>query len=443
MGCHQTEAEALAQLAALNINEPGARAVNLSPPEFMRAAARRGIKLHEQGLSGDGLMPQTVADARKMAAGTVTEAKWRKIAPWIARHMVDLEAVEGDEITAGVVAHLLWGSGSTKTAATRTMNYAQRVIDQLEADSDRRRIVTGATADTDTMTKALLNGDMKMQTSDELRELPPSYRPADTDDVPITRPACATCEYVHVMVDDEGTRIAKCAHWHAQVELDYYCDAYQSGESGHQHTPDTSAMGHDMEQDSVPVNWLSVADSGTRSVVYSTLEMRAAGESNTVVGYAAVFDSPSVDMGFTEYVTRGAFTKTLKDGADVRLLLDHDGAPLARTKSGTLRLSEDDRGLRIEADLDPANPLAQTVMSALRRGDMNQMSFAFRTIRDQWNSDRSVRELREVQLYDVSVVTFPAYEATVAEVRARSGATVKSESRTRLRKAQIQIAKTI
>lgn len=197
-----------------------------------------------------------------------------------------------------------------------------------------------------------------------------------------------------------------------------------------------------MEEDSIrSVEWIAVPQDEKRTVAYSNMEVRAEGENgNTLVGYAAMFDMPSVDMGFTEYVSRGAFTKTLKDGADVRLLLDHAGAPLARTRSGTLRLSEDERGLRVEADLDPTNPLAQTVLSALRRGDMNQMSFAFRTIRDSWSKDGSVRELREVQLYDVSVVTFPAYESTVAEVRAQRDATIDTDSRARLRKANAKIA---
>jgi len=443
MGCHQTRAEALKQLAALHAAEPSMRAVDLSPPEYMRRAARRGLDLHEQGLSGDGIMPQTISDARKMAAGSVSAAKWRKIAPWIARHMVDLDAIEGDEITAGLVAHLLWGSNGTKTGATKTMNYAQKIVDMLDAESDTRHIATTPYYVAGTISQPSPNGETDMSLIDETRELPPSYRPASSDDVPVTRPACASCEYMCVVLDAEGAPITSCSRWNTPVAADYYCDAYEPREEEHMSSQDMSTMMGDMEMDSAPINWLSVSEDDKRSIVYSNLEMRAEGDGNTVVGYAAVFDSPSVDMGFTEYVTRGAFTKTLKDGADVRLLLDHEGAPLARTKSGTLRLAEDERGLRVEADLDPLNPLAQTVLSALRRGDMNQMSFAFRTIRDQWSSDRSVRELREVQLYDVSVVTFPAYESTVAEVRARSNDTIKPVSRTLLRKAQIQIAKTI
>jgi HK97 family phage prohead protease len=132
----------------------------------------------------------------------------------------------------------------------------------------------------------------------------------------------------------------------------------------------------------------------------------------------------------------------LNDGADVRLLIDHEGVPLARTKSGTLALEEDERGLRVEAELDPANPDAMRVLSAMRRGDLSQMSFAFRTVKDSYNSDRSVRELKEVQLFDVSIVTFPAYEETVAELRSRNEtAIVEVANTTLLRKNQVLIAK--
>jgi hypothetical protein len=110
------------------------RAVDLSAPAFMRASAKRGLALHAQGFSGDGLKPQTVEDARRMAAGEVTEAKWRKIGPWIARHTVDLDAVQGDEITAGLVAMLLWGGGASKASARRAQEYADRVVEKLDSE---------------------------------------------------------------------------------------------------------------------------------------------------------------------------------------------------------------------------------------------------------------------------------------------------------------------
>jgi HK97 family phage prohead protease len=318
------------------------RAVNLEPPMFMRDNAKRGLQLHEEGFSGDGLVPQTVEDARKMVEGIVTEAKWRKIGAWIARHMDDLDAIEGDEITAGLVAMLLWGGGSTKTEAKRTMDYAYSVVEKLDSE---------------------------------------------------------------------------------MVETD-------------------SARDYDWKTMTDTIHWVTTPIDDKRSIVYSNLEVRAENEGRTIVGYAAVWDSPSEYMGFTEFVKRGAFTKTLNDGADVRLLIDHEGVPLARSKSGTLKLSEDERGLRVEAELDPANPDAARIMSAMKRGDLSQMSFAFRTVKDSWNADRSVRELREVQLFDVSVVTFPAYEETMAELRkANEPVTVVPVSTLSLRKNQVALQK--
>lgn len=128
-------------------------------------------------------------------------------------------------------------------------------------------------------------------------------------------------------------------------------------------------------------------------------------------GYAAVFDSEA----HGEVVKRTAFNRTLAQRDDVRLLVNHDGVPLARTKSGTLRLSVDERGLVVDADLDPANPTVQELLSAMQRGDIDQMSFAFSPV-DATRNDDGVRELREVVLYDVSVVTYPWYEATSAEL---------------------------
>jgi len=81
-------------------------------------------------------VPATVADARRMANGeALSENKWRKISPWIARHIVDLDAVQGSEITAGLVAMLLWGGGSSKASARRAQAYAERIVNQLENET--------------------------------------------------------------------------------------------------------------------------------------------------------------------------------------------------------------------------------------------------------------------------------------------------------------------
>ena len=103
------------------------------------------------------------------------------------------------------------------------------------------------------------------------------------------------------------------------------------------------------------------------------------------------------------------------------LLVGHEGIPLARTKSGTLKLSEDARGLRVDAELDPKNPLVQSLLSPLRRGDLTEMSFAFRAVRDEWNEARRMRRVLEVDMNraDVSVVTHGANSETSLSLRGR------------------------
>jgi hypothetical protein len=153
----------------------------------------------------------------------------------------------------------------------------------------------------------------------------------------------------------------------------------------------------------------------------------AADGSFTIAGYASTTDAPYEVTDFLgsyqETISRGAFSKALQENDDVRLLVNHDGVPLARTKSGTLQLREvaksaDDpqgrgqTGLWSEASLDSASPLAQTVRSAMERGDLGEMSFAFQATRQEWNTDYSERTIREVKLFDVSVVTYPANPGT-------------------------------
>jgi len=135
-------------------------------------------------------------------------------------------------------------------------------------------------------------------------------------------------------------------------------------------------------------------------------------------GYAAVFNDSSVPLPFKESIAPGAFRKTLSETPDVRLLVNHEGLPLARTKNGTLTLTEDDRGLYFSAELADTQE-ARDIHTLIARGDVDQMSFAFRVIRQKWSEDRSRRVLTEVSLSDgdVSVVTYPAYPTTSVEAR--------------------------
>lgn len=151
------------------------------------------------------------------------------------------------------------------------------------------------------------------------------------------------------------------------------------------------------------------------------VQLRDDGGDPVLDGYASVTDSP-YDVrdwlgDYTETITRGAFAKSLAERDDVRLLFNHDGLPLARTSAGTLHLGEDDRGLHVEAPLDRRSSLANDVMIAMERGDLREMSFAFAATRQEWNEDYTLRTIREVRLYDVSVVTYPANDATTVKLR--------------------------
>ena len=163
----------------------------------------------------------------------------------------------------------------------------------------------------------------------------------------------------------------------------------------------------------------------TRATAPMQLRAEEGSDGLNLRGYATVFDADyeiTDALGtYTERIAPGAFTRTLNAGADVRLLINHDGLPLARTTSGTLNLQQDDTGLLAEAQLDGASPTVQSLKSAMDRGDADQMSFAFRVTRQDWNADYTDRTIREVQLFDVSVVTFPANPATSVSLRDAAG----------------------
>jgi HK97 family phage prohead protease len=159
----------------------------------------------------------------------------------------------------------------------------------------------------------------------------------------------------------------------------------------------------------------------------SDIEVREEGDDTGTVtfsGYASVFnhDYEVYDAfgRFTERLAPGAFTRTLTEDPDVMLLINHQGLPLARTKSGTLRLTQDNVGLRVSAQLDANDPDVQAVLPKMRRGDVDEMSFAFRVNDQVWSDDYTDRTITEVNLArgDVSIVSYGANPATVAALRA-------------------------
>ena len=287
------------------------RQVDLTPPAYMRASARRGLQWHEEGFSGDGLQPQTVREARAMADGSVTADKWVRIRAFLARHMVDFDAPaaspDNDDFPSpGVVAIALWGGGTTRRSAQRAMDYADGVIGRIEAENENR--VTG----------------------EALSKLETRVNPAE-------------------------------------------------------------------------------------------FEVRETEEGMTFTGYAAVFDSDSQPLPFTERIAPGAFRGSLRNRNDIKLLWNHDTASvLGSTRAGTLKLTENDRGLYVEAVL-PNTSVGRDARELIARGDVDAMSFGFTVARggDEWSSDGSTRTLTKINLHEVSIVAFPAYTATAGSTAVR------------------------
>ena len=157
----------------------------------------------------------------------------------------------------------------------------------------------------------------------------------------------------------------------------------------------------------------------------SDVEVREDGGLIAFRGHAAVFNQVT-DLGpFREQIAHGAFRKTVQE-ADVRFLFNHEpDSVMARSRAGTLRLQEDTVGLNTEADLDPSDWDVQRLAPKLRRGDVSAMSFAFRVVGEKGESCEDhpedggtpIRTLNELALFDVSAVTFPAYEGTDGSLR--------------------------
>lgn len=332
----ENDADVRAEYARLGITtlEPGQvdpvelpemveRAVDLSLPEYIQAAAMRGLEYYEAGRAGDGIVDRTIREARLMSRGEVSEDKVIRVSAWAARHLVDLDAPQNNDPDddgfpgAGAVAFYLWG------------------IDPLDPSPAIRWF------------------DEK---ADEIRE---------------------------------EERSLSAAAGGATL----------------------SVMDNALE---------------TRRITVNEFELRDAteGAGMTFTGYAAVFNSDSEPLPFIERIAPGAFSRSLRSRNEIKMFVNHDtGQVLASKRAGTLRLSEDSHGLRVEADL-PDTTAGRDMAYLIKRGDVADMSFGFSVPRggDSWSDDGATRELREVRLHEVSVIPgWPAYTATTTSVRSLDG----------------------
>jgi uncharacterized protein len=312
-------------------NSDEERAVNQDAPAYMRAAARRGLEYNAEGLGGDGLVERTIREARLMADGQVSDDKWIRIAAWISRHLGDLDSPDADPNSenypsAGVVAHLLWGSGPSKRQAQRVLDYAQGVVERIRAEE---------------------------RTTNDLQN----------------------------------------EKWRT-IALNLNKD------ERHQMT--------------------TTVERRVNTVDFDVRAAEASSDGMSFTGYAAVFNSPSEPLPFTEVIKEGAFKRSLKSRNEIKLFMNHNtDVVLGSTRAGTLRLSEDSRGLLAQADL-PDTTAGRDLSVLMKRGDVSSMSFGFSVPPkgDMWSQDGATRELHQVRLHEVSIVTgFPAYEATTASVR--------------------------
>jgi HK97 family phage prohead protease len=272
------------------------------------------------------------------------------------------------------------------------------------------------------------------------RELPDNYRPALADDVPEGR-ACGNCFFYNEdRVNPEGDK-AWCEKWDDFVEGGNYCNAWEPDEDDDM--DDSSSRARTLANNLIARitneelmtkdnKWLDVAraiqlkidgpqpESKEPEVRVNTtdIEVRAEGDGMTFTGYASVFNSPSEDLGgFIEYVAPGAFKRSLQSRNEVKLLWNHDsGEPLASLRGGTMQLVEDERGLKVTAQL-PNTTRGRDVAELLRTKVIDSMSFGFNVIKDNWSRDGQTRTLESVRLFEVSVVSFPAYASTTAQVR--------------------------
>lgn len=143
-------------------------------------------------------------------------------------------------------------------------------------------------------------------------------------------------------------------------------------------------------------------------------------QGNTLRGHASVFNEETRIKDFWEQIDPAAFNRAIREKHDVVLLANHDGLPLGATYSGTLRLGTDARGLAFDNDL-PDTTLGRDVRELTARGDLRSCSFGFQVRDEEWSvkpDGSQLRTIRDVDLFDVSVVTFPAYAGTDVALRA-------------------------
>ena len=428
------------------------RQVSLEVPTYIRSAARKGLDYYGQGLAGDGLTDKTVREARDLARGEMSEDKVIRSAAWSERHSVDLQAPKNSNADddafpgAGAVAHYLWGINPLNPQPAR--DFYSRKAEQIKAEradapAPPKDQITGSEKNPAGSAKAPA-GEKTIELSEAIETGLANKAKEHNDEVGDNAGKRATVGMLRT-VFRRGAGAYSTSHrpgvtrdqWsYARVNAFLYLlrngrpeNAKYIGDN------DLLPKSHPKSTRSLSGNVVSIEGMEelveTRRITSNDFELRQDqnGDGMSFTGYAAVFNSPSEPLPFIERIMPGAFSKTLKSRNNVRMYMNHDSSMLlATTKAKTLRLSEDSKGLFVDASL-PDTSVGRDLSVLMKRGDVNSMSFGFSvpTGGDYFSDDGMTRELRQIKLFEVSVVTgFPAYTATSASVRSLDALSVRT-----------------
>lgn len=405
LGKHKTKSQAIKQMVAVSIAEkiaPGGeykRAVpagSYDPPAGVAVAAKRAIKWIEEGYAGQGFTAVGRRRASQLASGEAVSADVvNRMISYFARHAVDKQATgfnagEDGFPSAGRVAWDAWG-GDAGESWVNALN--ERYRNELDLDKSETIGVSERNMDEYLpLTKEQLVAKVQ-ELQGEVLELVGHLVETVSDLGDLVEATVEPVEPVEPVEDELPV----------EVELDAvrFVEPVKVAE--------LHERGERVEQ-------------GIERRELHDLELRVEGDGMTLTGYAAVFNSASQPLPFIERIEPGAFRDSLKSRNDVKLLWNHDTSTvLGSTRAGTLRLTEDERGLRVEAQL-PDTQAGRDAATLIKRGDVTGFSFGFRVPvgGDEW-PNAGERVLKRINVHEVSVgVAFPAYLGTEGSAMVRS-----------------------
>ena len=433
------------------------RADSFTPTVAMKSEAQQGLEWRRE--FGRGGTAVGVARARDIVNGRdLSFDTVKRTSAFFARHAVDKEAEgfragEDGYPSAGRIAWALWGGDAGRAWALAIIVENKNRGSGL---SDEVSMETVGTIRTDDVVVETRDGDLdpmqytpmqilQHHNDEDVVDLFGKYSQDTSADgahyMPVSAFAdeglvCSSCAFYQggrmcEIVEGEISPGGLCKRWIIPQSL--IVSSSVEGEMNPMTEPMTpmTDMTSPMGDPAVRYGVLEMEhrkvqgrDVEFRTVSIGNIEVRAAHDDQpmTFRGYAAVFDSPSEPLPFTETIRTGAFKRSLSSGREVRMFVNHNtDMVLGSTRSGTLTVSEDSRGLLVEGEF-PDTSYARDLSALMVRGDVHGMSFGFSVPRggDTWSDNGAQRQLTEIILHEVSVVTgFPAYPGT-------SGATIRS-----------------